>query len=267
MLAPTYGAREAGSMARLLLEHLGIDRARQLAGEIPPKDDRKWLEQALEKILDHVPIQHILGTVMFYDCELKVNPHVLIPRNETEELVDLVVRENSGNPEILDIGTGSGCIAIALKKAFPESTVKACDISEEALNVAKENAERNEADVRFHHIDVLHLASIPGSSDIIVSNPPYVMQKERVAIDRRVVDFEPENALFVSDEDPLVFYRRICELATRHLPDGGQVYFEINEALGPDVKFLMGQTGFTTEIKQDLNGKDRFAKGIKHEKT
>src|SRR5688572_8583660 len=211
----------------------------------------------------HKPIQYILGSTEFYGCRIKVNESVLIPRPETEELVDWIKTGLKGREPktILDIGTGSGCIAIALKKIFPQSRVTAMDISEKALEVAAENAQRNNARIDFVLRDILSSPSSAPPFDLIVSNPPYITLSEKAAMNKNVVEYEPHLALFVSEEDALVFYRAIADLARSILVTGGKLYFEINERMGPAVKKLLGEMDFlNVEVKKDLSGKDRMVR-------
>ena len=261
-----YNQSEAESLSDRLMESLGISKTQILAGaEINLTQEQvDWVEDCSPRLQNHEPIQYVLGFAPFYGLDFKVNEHVLIPRPETEELVDLIIRENTGSPQILDIGTGSGCIAISLKKAFPGASIQACDNSPESLNIAKENALHHNAQVQFHENDVLHIASIPGHYDIIVSNPPYVTESEKSSMEINVLDFEPPNALFVNNDDPLVFYTAIIELAYRNLNPDGKLYFEINESRGTEVRILMTAAGFEdVRILKDLNGRNRFATGIK----
>lgn len=213
------------------------------------------------------PIQYILGETSFYNCLIKLNPETLIPRPETEELVDLVIKENRGfTGKILDIGTGSGCIAIALAVNLPGAKIAGIDISEEALAIAKENALLNRAPVDFFRADIFNI--VPGlfnGTDIIVSNPPYIRDSEKSQIARNVLHFEPHSALFVPDSDPLLHYRAILELAENILKREGKIYFEINEAMGDQAAELIISYGFSgVEIVRDLNGRRRFAKGIRN---
>lgn len=263
----TFPGQEAKAIADLLIEYLGIEKIKMLTG-LPfdlTEEQHNWLLNALDRLKEHEPVQHIIGTTTFYELEFIVNEHVLIPRHETEELVDLIIKENSEAPTILDIGCGSGCIAISLKKAFPKAVVHACDISPEALEVAKNNAIKHNVEIQFHEKDVLHVASIPGNCDIIVSNPPYVQESEKEQMQPNVLNFEPLQALFVSNTDPLVFYVAIIELAIRNLNPGGKIYFEINESKGAEVEILMNAAGFKqVRIIQDINNKNRIATGIKN---
>ncbi|MBP5588963.1 MAG: peptide chain release factor N(5)-glutamine methyltransferase [Bacteroidales bacterium] len=208
------------------------------------------------------PIQYIIGEAPFYGLTFKVTPDTLIPRQETEELVRHIITENVNfKGDILDIGTGTGCIAIALSVNMQNANLFASDFSREALEVAQTNAQSNNTKVFFIHDDILN-TSIAGSFDIIVSNPPYVLESEKRLMSVNVVDFEPPTALYVPDDTPLLFYEKIAEFASEHLKERGKLYFEINEAFGPQVAEMMNSKGFhNVKIIKDLNGKDRFASG------
>lgn len=210
------------------------------------------------------PIQYILGETSFFDCIIKVNNNTLIPRPETEELVSIIINENKEfKGRIIDFGTGSGCIAIALKKNLPLSIVTAVEISETALESAKTNALLNSVNITFIEGDIFHFdhLMVP-KADIIVSNPPYIPESEKKSMNRNVIDFEPHEALFVPDEDPLIFYRAILVLADKMLTPGSSIYFEINETKGFEVCNLLESAGFSEiAILDDLNGKNRFVKG------
>ncbi|HTA26768.1 MAG TPA: peptide chain release factor N(5)-glutamine methyltransferase [Bacteroidia bacterium] len=209
-----------------------------------------------------IPIQHLLGTAHFYGMMLKVNPDVLIPRQETEELVDWIVKENKGAKlKILDVCTGSGCIALALKKYLPNCDVTGIDVSEKALAVAKENAKNLNLDVRFQKVNALNLVEEmkDESFDIIVSNPPYIPSSDKNTVQRNVYMYEPHLALFVPDETPLVFYEAISRYAKKL--KSVTLYFEMNEDLGHDLMELLSKMAFSDiTIKNDLNGKNRMLK-------
>lgn len=209
------------------------------------------------------PIQHILGKADFYGYTFAVNEHTLIPRPETEELVQLIVNENKGKQgSILDIGTGSGCIALTLKKQLPQYAVTALDVSPDAIAVARRNSKALDADAEFILADILEWDSFFQSDqtyDIIVSNPPYITPKEQEQMHRNVLNFEPHSALFVEEHAPLIFYAAIADLAKVHLSDGGSLYFEINQYLGPEMVDLLQKKGFTdVNLLQDINGVDRM---------
>jgi release factor glutamine methyltransferase len=220
---------------------------------------------ALEELKKHKPIQYIIGRTYFLGLELVVTPAVLIPRPETEELVDIIIRENTARKHdefsILDIGTGSGCIAVSLKKNFSHAAVSALDNSVDALQLAGKNAERNCCDIRFIHYDILQKTEQSDfrELDIIISNPPYIRESEKTEMFKNVLDYEPSEALFVPDHDPLVYYKAISDFATAHLKPFGLLYLEINEGFGPEIRSLLKMKEFNrVEIIKDMNGKDRF---------
>jgi len=265
-LAATFPQREAEQLMRILLEDLfDIDLKRQLMEPNLRIDEWQYhqLDEAVMRLLAGEPVQYVTGMARFCDLLIKVSPSVLIPRPETEELVQKIcaVLPKEKNIRIWDIGTGSGCIAIALAKHFGNTEVIAFDVSEEALQIAKENAENNGVKVTFVQDDVLHPKSdyFNQPVDLVVSNPPYVCDNERAAMERNVLDWEPENALFVPDEDPLRFYRQILHLAKKQLTPDGQIWFEINEAKGEEMLQLCHAMGFAEgEILTDFAGKLRF---------
>lgn len=213
------------------------------------------------------PLQYILGETSFYNLTVRVNSNTLIPRPETEELVDHIIKENKGfRGSIIDAGTGTGCISVALAVNLPGARVYGFDISEEALKTAEGNAVLNKAHVDFFMADILEPdPSLFSRTDIIVSNPPYVTESEKKFMDRNVLDFEPHSALFVPDKDPLVFYRALIKLAKMILTPGGKLYFEINENMGSRLVKLLCSDGYESpELIKDINGKDRIIKGIKN---
>jgi release factor glutamine methyltransferase len=233
-----------------------------------PENEKKQIHAIIERLKKQEPIQYILGETEFYSFPIKVNPSVLIPRPETEELVDLIIKSSfvkrhpdDSRIKILDIGTGSGCIAIALARHIPHADITATDISESALQTARTNARLNNADIRFLQSDILDADSlIAGNFDIIVSNPPYIKNSERRAMDSNVLDHEPHGALFVPDENPLLFYKAIAVFARSKLVPGGVIYFEINPECDTLLTEMLHREGFTdTEIIRDLSGKNRFA--------
>lgn len=225
------------------------------------------LQNILAELLTGKPIQYILGVTEFYGLPFKVNPSVLIPRPETEELVEWILSEtqkvkNKGfSGRIIDIGTGSGCIAVTLKKNLPGAVVFAIDISEDALRTAEDNAELNETEVNFLNLDILNFLpdnTIP-KSDVIVSNPPYVTEDDKKQMHNNVTDFEPHTALFVPENDPLIFYRAIADFALANLKPDGYLFFEINENLGNETVELLQHKGFKKiELRQDMSGRDRM---------
>lgn len=214
------------------------------------------------------PYQYVLGETAFYDCIIRVNPSVLIPRPETEELADLIIKENKGyTGEIIDFGTGSGCIAIALASKLPRASVTGIDNSENSLLLAEENAKLNNVDISFKNGDILNFdADSVNKAGIIVSNPPYVRNSEKKLMNRNVLDFEPHNALFVEDSEPLLYYKCLLEIGRSVLIKPGKIYFEINEAMGMQLKTLMDATGYSdVQILKDLNNRDRIIKGTLHD--
>ena len=214
------------------------------------------------------PLQYILGYTEFYNCTIRVDRNTLIPRPETEELVDLIIKENRGyTGVVLDAGTGSGCIAVALAINLPGTSVKGFDISEAAIIKARENAILNKTRVKFLVSDIFNPdpALFPGTG-IIVSNPPYIRESEKKHMAGNVLCYEPPEALFVPDSDPLIYYRAIIELASKILVPRGKLYFEINEAMGKPLSELLITSGYSSvEIINDLNNKERIIKGIKNE--
>ena len=222
------------------------------------------IEQIQTQLLQHRPIQYVLGEAWFMGLKFFVNESVLIPRPETEELVSWVIDEhkNKGALQILDIGTGSGCIGISLQKNLPSSKVTLLDISEDALGIAAGNAKKLGATVQTQQLDILDesaWASLP-IYDVIVSNPPYIKKTEAESMAKHVLDFEPSLALFVEDDDALIFYRKIALLAVRHLASNGVLNFEINEMLGEEVVVLLEELGFSAQLRKDLQGKNRMVR-------
>lgn len=233
--------------------------------EILTTPEKARIREIISRLRNHEPIQYILGYTHFLGIPIRVNPSVLIPRPETEELADWIIREEtSGSLRFTDICTGSGCIALALKKAFPASHVEGCDLSQEALSLARENAAANNLPVSFFQADILNWEKTTSwnFTDVIVSNPPYVLPGEKYRMLPHVLEQEPPLALFVPEEDPLVFYRRILEFARKWLNPGGKVYFEINEQFGRETERLLTGFGFSeVEIRPDLQGKQRMTRG------
>ncbi len=226
-------------------------------------DDLDFLKNALSKLKNQIPIQYIVGETTFYGLLFKVDKNVLIPRPETEELVEWIVQNHKKDEfiKILDVGTGSGCIAISLAKNLPNAEVSTIDISAEALNVAKNNANFNKVKVNFINTDILTLEKLENDFDIIVSNPPYVRELEKAQMQQNVLCNEPPIALFVENENPLLFYDKIAELAKRHLTKNGVLYFEINQYLGLETVELLKSKGFKhIELKKDIYGLDRMVK-------
>jgi len=239
--------------------------------EILSNEEVTRFHLALAKLKRHQPIQYIIGRIYFHGLELLVTPDVLIPRPETEELVDNIINENANkkNEEfsVLDIGTGSGCIALSLKKNFPVSIISAMDYSQNALNVARDNADRNSCQIQFYQYDIFHKQgwSVFPVYNMITSNPPYVTESEKTMMHKNVLDYEPNDALFVPDNDPLVYYKTIADFTVMHLSHPGLLYLEINERFGHEVRELLLTQGFDkVEVNRDINGKDRFIRAEKN---
>jgi release factor glutamine methyltransferase len=269
-LTDLYPAEEIRSLTDIIIKTLfGSGRLHHLSDQEMniPVEKIKKIEEITAELKRGRPIQYILGETDFYNCHIRVNEHTLIPRQETEQLVDLIIKENPGyRGEIIDIGTGSGCIAIALAKNIREACVTAIDISEKAIQTAKLNAADNAVTICFLEADIFVPDKIPcPPAGIIVSNPPYVRESEKEKMHVNVLEHEPHSALFVPDNDPLLFYRAILEATKILLVPGGKIYFEINEALGNEIASLTESYGYgRVSVLKDLNGKERFVKGEKN---
>ncbi|MEQ9423403.1 MAG: peptide chain release factor N(5)-glutamine methyltransferase [Cyclobacteriaceae bacterium] len=266
-IALIYEKVEADQIAKMVLEDFGFDRNTLLLNK-PINftvDQTQNLDSIISKLQNEEPIQHILGYAWFVDRKYIVNREVLIPRQETEELVHLVADENlEPGLKILDIGTGSGCIGISLALMMNEADVHASDVSEGALGVAKQNAKTHQVDLNFHQGDILKNFPEVDELDIIVCNPPYISAAEMVDIQKNVIDFEPHLALFISDNSPLIFYHKVSEWAQTKLKRDGKLYFEINEGYGPEMEQLLAEYSFEQiRIIDDLNGKARIATATK----
>ena len=262
-LADVYEPREARGVAKILLQDVfGIVQSDFLLDE-GKKINEKELEKYVDRLLTHEPVQYVTGIAHFYGKEFKVEKGVLIPRPETEELVRLIVDQNTlGKPRVLDVGIGSGCIAISLAHEL-SARVYGIDISEKAVEVALINSRKLGADCEFSLCNVLETTPNIKDLDILVSNPPYVPNRDKLTMDLNVLDFEPEKALFVPDDNPLKFYRRIAEFGTDALKPAGRLYFEIHEAYAEELKFLVEETGYSeVVIYQDMQGKDRMLSAI-----
>ena len=274
------GKDEVASFFYLSIEHhLNVARIQLILDSefTLTKDETDVFFTILEDLKQQKPIQYILGETEFYGLQFNVNENVLIPRPETEELVDWIIKDskfksqNSKTIKILDIGTGSGCIAISLAKHLPEAQVFAVDISESAIKIAKENADRNGVEVEFIKANILESSLWEDVAlrqmaffDIIVSNPPYVRELEKQEIKPNVLDNEPHLALFVENDNPLIFYKAITDFAVDKLKSNGSLYFEINQYLGQETKQLLVDAEFNDiQLRKDLNGNDRMLKGTK----
>nr|WP_315223273.1 peptide chain release factor N(5)-glutamine methyltransferase [uncultured Flavobacterium sp.] len=269
-LSPLYDAYEAESFFYLILEEKHNLRQIDVAlnHELIFSESEIWVwNSLLAELKKEVPIQYLMGKTNFYGLDFEVNEDVLIPRPETEELVEWIINENLKAQKfkklkILDIGTGSGCIAISLAKNIPNARVFALDVSKEALKTAKKNSENNKVDVTFIYQSILEIDDLKNDFDIIVSNPPYVRNLEKKEIKNNVLNYEPHLALFVEDTDALIFYRKIAEIAQKNLTENGQLFFEINQYLGEDMKALLEEMNFKNiELKKDIYGNDRMIFG------
>lgn len=264
-LKDTYSEHEIRSICRLIfmdvLKYTNINIHLKKYESLPESFVNKFYDITV-RLKKHEPIQYIIGETEFAGLKFRLNPSVLIPRPETEELI-YWIRESVISPrQILDMGTGSGCIAIALSCAFPSARVQALDISEEALKIARHNAISNSAPVSFQQKDILNYKAEDGEKyDLIVSNPPYVRSCEKEKMQKQVLDFEPPQALFVPDEFPLLFYHQIAKVAQTILLPEGFLFFEINEAFGDEIQEMLRHFNYQhIELKQDIFGKDRFVK-------
>lgn len=264
-----YPDSEAKALAKLLsVEVLGLSTLELYGGKdkVISEKDRGLLTDIIRRLRQNEPIQYIIGVETFCGLEFHVDRNVLIPRPETQELVEWIVGDCKGKEicHILDMGTGSGCIAISLAKQLPDAEIEAWDISKGALRVAMGNAFRNGVEVRFVEQDILKFVPEREYLDVLVSNPPYITEKERSEMEANVLDWEPERALFVPDEDPLLFYRKIADAAKVMLKPGGVLYFEINRAYGVDMVAMLEEKGYArVELRKDLWGNDRMIKAMK----
>lgn len=260
-----YTLAECRTIALILLETVLHKSRAELLAEWDREltvDENRELEEKLYRLEKAEPLQYVLGECTFAGLIFRVSPAVLIPRPETEELVRLIAREEAYRTSctLLDIGTGSGCIAVSLAQLLPKSQVSAIDISNEALDVARENAELNNVQVSWNRMDILQ-EELLSQWDIIVSNPPYVLEKEKEDMSANVLDYEPGIALFVPDTSPLLYYERIARQAIRCLRPEGKIYFEINEAYGRQISELLHSLGFDqVECLKDCYGKERIVK-------
>ncbi|HEY6978004.1 MAG TPA: peptide chain release factor N(5)-glutamine methyltransferase [Chitinophagaceae bacterium] len=275
-----YDEREAANIADMVIEHItGLKKIDRIINrQLPLTEEQiQLLNDYTFQLLQHKPVQYVLREAWFGGLKLYVDENVLIPRPETEELAEWIIKDvpglqfslsgsftaHSASPAILDIGTGSGCIAVTLKKKLPIAEIHAVDISESALNIAKQNAAAQKTEIKFHFLNILNTNEwnkLP-AFDIIVSNPPYVKRSEASTMQKNVLQHEPHIALFVPDEDPLLFYRTVAAFGLQHLKAHGKLFFEINETSGKEVQDLLSQYGYENiEIKKDLQGKDRMIK-------
>lgn len=260
-ITPLYNKDEARSLYYMLCEeYLALSKSKLIIAEDMDLSVEKTnhLYNCLDRLEKHEPIQYVLGKTLFMGMNFKVNPSVLIPRPETEELVRIMLNDDLNNKDILDIGSGSGCIAISLAKHYPNAKVTALDVSKDAIELSKMNAKENDVNLEFINADILNYKS-DKKYDIIVSNPPYVIGEEKKYMSKNVLDYEPELALFVKNDDPLQFYKAILDFAKNSLNKNGKIYFEINENYKDEIKRLTGDYGYSNiECKEDLFGRNRF---------
>lgn len=270
-LLQQYEEGEASAIARLVVEHTGKADMRAIEASIVTTEQTEQINRYLKELLTHRPVQYVLNEAWFYHLKFEVNESVLIPRPETEELVDMIIQEamNTTSSNImpptsfLDIGTGSGCIPITIKKNIPAAEVTAVDVCSEALHIAMNNAVTHETEINFQLLDFLDENKWKelGMFNVIISNPPYVKGSERQTMSKHVLQYEPHKALFVPDNDALIFYRKIAAFATTHLKPGGKVYVEINQQLGKETADVFTEKRFTNiELLKDMSGNERFVK-------
>lgn len=271
-LAPTYNLSEVNAMFELVIEHyMGISKqelSKQLENNLNHSDLLK-IYDCCKKIKSGAPVQYVLGEAYFLDASFNVNSSVLIPRPETEEITALVLKENKNAMSFLDIGTGSGCIPITIKNKLPRTNVSACDISDSALRLAKENAQKHKTTVSFFKSDILNkkkfLEDCIHTFEVIISNPPYILSSEKNLMETHVLEQEPHLALFVEGNDPVVFYKSIIDLCEYKLQGKGKLYFELNPLTALDVKDYAQSVNLFSliELIKDMSGKIRFLKAVK----
>ena len=268
-LRDIYDAREIESMARVIFEQVllwqPVDVVMRDADELPDFFVNK-LNEIISRLTQHEPLQYILGKARFHGHSFAVTPATLIPRPETEQLVDMIIDQNPDSDlRVLDIGTGSGCIAISLARALKFAQVTATDISDEALAVAQQNATALKTRVRLLRQDIRHCSAPSDEWDIIVSNPPYITMSEQAEMERNVLDYEPHSALFVPNDDPMLFYRPIAAYAQEALKNGGRLYLEINRAMAQQVTSTLSNAGLRNiQVHTDHFGNNRFVTAIKN---
>lgn len=266
-LAAIYDNREAANIADWVMEHLtGWKKSERVMHKDSTLDKADLLERYTRELLNHKPVQYVLNEAWFCGIKLYVDENVLIPRPETEELVEWICATTWPAIKLLDVGTGSGCIPISIKKKLPNASIYACDVSKNALEVAGRNAADQNTSINFIQLDFLdkRARAILPQVDILVSNPPYVPLKDKHTMSEHVVRYEPHIALFVEDNDPLIFYNALADFAQTHLLPGGAIYAEIHEELGNSAQDLFRAKGFThTELKKDMQGKERMIRAAK----
>ena len=260
-ITPLYNKDEASSLYYMLCEEvLSIPKSKLIIAEDMDLTIEKTnqLYNCLERLKKHEPIQYVLGKTKFCNLNFSVNESVLIPRPETEELVNIILKNELGNKTVLDIGSGSGCIAVSLAKHSPKAKVTALDICKDAIELSQRNAKENDVNLEFINADILNYKS-DKKYDSIVSNPPYVIELEKKHMSKNVLDYEPELALFVKNDDPLQFYKAILDFAKNSLNKNGEIYFEINESYKDKIMELVNNYGYSNiDCKLDVFGKYRF---------
>lgn len=266
-ISSIYDEREAETIAQYIFEDV-FNLRRPFSDSLLNSKEQTQFENIKSRLLNHEPWQYIVGQADFYGLKFNVNPNVLIPRPETEELVYQILQDlkltNITSPTVLDIGTGSGCIPITIKKEDPNTQVTAIDVSVGAIQTAQSNAELNKVQINFQEFDILNKNrwQALGQFDVIVSNPPYIPNREKALMNKNVLDHEPQLALFVEDGEPLIFYKTIAEFAHSHLKKNGTLYFEINEFSGKETIEILKNLNFkNVELIQDMSGRDRIAMG------
>ena len=264
-LKDIYPQEEIFPISTILFEkilNLSFTEIQMQLNRVLTESELERFKVSIYELKKFKPIQYIFNEADFFGLSFKVNHHVLIPRPETEELVELIIKDYKGlNPQVLDIGTGSGCIAITLAKYLKQSNVYAMDISKEAIEIAKQNAKLNNVSVEFFIANILHYRENYLKFDVIVSNPPYVLEQDKEILLNNVLEYEPHLALFVNDDDPLIFYKKIAVYAFDNLNNNGRLYFEINEFYGEEVKRILLKNNFkNVQIIKDINSKDRIIK-------
>lgn len=264
-LSPLYPPEEVNSMVAILFAHFNKWNRMELRARQDHQLSESELlnyHQALKQLKQSKPLQYVLGETEFFELPFKLNNHVLIPRQETEELVDLIIKEGKENESLIDIGCGSGCISISYKKSKSKSKVFVVDVVPEALQLTMDNAKLNEVELNSKEMDILNWYDLDIQFDVVVSNPPYVTIGEKATMNENVLNFEPHVALFVQDSNPVVFYDAIADFALKHLKDNGRIYFEINERFGREVASCLEVRNFKDiRIIKDINGKDRIVTG------
>lgn len=268
LIQRNYEIEEARSISQIVFkEILGYDTIQLILNEndLLPASIFEQLDYIAFQLNEHKPIQYIMGHTEFYGLQFEVNESVLIPRPETEELVDWIIKDHKDDQSlnILDIGTGSGCIPITLKYNIPQAKVNTIDVSKEAIAIALKNSLKNNVELFIHHQDVLQLEQLDADYDVIVSNPPYVLESEKSEMRRNVLDYEPSLALFVNDNDPLVFYKKIINLIENTSTKATHLYFEINESYADElIKLFDNKNWQRPELRKDIRGKDRMIKSV-----